>query len=108
DFTFHTIPESPTGAWTTPTYIRMELNLFAGQLYFNSKEEYDRVCELFALHMAHPGAKHIEVDGFVRRPYRTGAKSPFSVSVIATFKELTGFRRKGMGYNRTHLGMLVP
>ncbi|KAH9180205.1 hypothetical protein EDB89DRAFT_2118669 [Lactarius sanguifluus] len=107
DFTFHTIPESPTGAWTAPAYIRMELNLFAGQLYFDSKEEYDRVCELFALHMAHPDAKYIEVDGFVRRPYRTGAKSPFSVSVIATFKELTGFRRKGMGYNRTHLGRVL-
>ncbi|KAH8991107.1 hypothetical protein EDB86DRAFT_3065229 [Lactarius hatsudake] len=106
DFTFHTIPE-PTGAWTAPAYIRTELNLFAGQLYFDSKEEYDRVCELFALHMAHPGTKHIEVDGFVRRPHRTGAKSPFSVSVIATFKELMGFRRKGMGYNRTHLGRVL-
>ncbi|KAH9063764.1 hypothetical protein EDB83DRAFT_804615 [Lactarius deliciosus] len=107
DFTYHTVPESPTGAWTAPTYIRMELNLFAGQLYFDSKEEYDRVCELFALHMAHPGAKHIEVDGFVRQPHRTGAKSPFSVSVIARFKELTGFRRKGMGYNKTHLGRVL-
>ncbi|KAH9032949.1 hypothetical protein EDB84DRAFT_1489662 [Lactarius hengduanensis] len=42
-----------------------------------------------------------------RRPHRTGAKSPFSVNVIATFKELTGFRRKGMGYNRTHLGRVL-
>src|SRR6266702_2727550 len=107
DLTFHTIPESSTGAWTTPAHIRTELNLFSGQLYFDNREEYERVCDLFALHMAHPGAKHIEVDGFVRRPYRTGAKSPFSVSVIATFKRLTGLRRKGMGYNRTHLGRVL-
>ncbi|KAH9051484.1 hypothetical protein EDB87DRAFT_1582498 [Lactarius vividus] len=75
-----------------PAYIRTELNLFAGQLYLDSKEEYDR---------------HIEVDEFVRPPHRTGAKLPFSVSVISTFKELTGFRRKGMGYNRTHLGRVL-
>jgi hypothetical protein len=83
------------------------LNLFAGQLYFDSREEYERVCVLFALHMAHPGAEKIEVDGFVRVKYRTGASSPLSASVIATFKRLTGLRRKGMGYDRTDLGRIL-
>ncbi|KAI9433421.1 hypothetical protein BJY52DRAFT_1160284 [Lactarius psammicola] len=107
DLTFHTIPESPAQAWTAPAHVRTELNLFSGQLYFDSREEYERVCELFALHMAHPDARHIEVDGFVRRPYRTGRKSPFSASVISTFKELTAFRRKGMDYKKTHFGRVL-
>jgi hypothetical protein len=82
------------------------LNLFAGQLYFDSKEEYeyDNVCVLFALSMAHPGAKEIDADVFVRASYRTGKSSPLSVSVIATFKSMIGLRRKGMGYDKTQLG----
>ncbi|KAH9013669.1 hypothetical protein EDB84DRAFT_1671224 [Lactarius hengduanensis] len=107
DLTFHTIPEWPVTGWTPPAHTRTVLNLFAGQLYFDSKEEYERVCVLFALHMAHPGAEQIEVDGFVRPAYRTGERSPFSVSMIATFKRLTGLRRKGMGYDMTHLGRVL-
>ncbi|KAH9013670.1 hypothetical protein EDB84DRAFT_1278131, partial [Lactarius hengduanensis] len=93
--------------WIAPVHTRTELNLFAGQLYFDSREEYERVCVLFALGTAHPGAKQIEVDGFVRPEYRTGKSSPFSVSVIAMFKRLTGLRRKGMGYDKTHLGRVL-
>ncbi|KAH9050298.1 hypothetical protein EDB84DRAFT_1585162 [Lactarius hengduanensis] len=107
DLTFHIIPEWPVTGWTPPAHTRTVLNLFAGQLYFDSKEEYERVCVLFALHMAHPGAEQIEVDGFVRPAYRTGEISPFSVSMIATFKRLTGLRRKGMGYDMTHLGRVL-
>jgi hypothetical protein len=105
--TFHTIPESPEIVWTSPAHTRIALNLFSGQLYFDSKEEYETVCGLFALSMAHPDAKEIEVDGFVKPQYRTGASSPLSVSVITTFKKLTGLRRKGMGYDKTHLGRVL-
>ena len=107
DLTFHTIPESPKIAWTCPAHIRIQLNLFAGQLYFDCKEEYDSVCVLFALSMAHPNAKEIEVDGFVRPSYRTGKGSPLSVSVIATFKKLMSLRRKGMGFDKTHVGRVL-
>ena len=90
----------------------MGLNLFAGQLYFDSREENKRVCvlfalHLFALHMACPDAEKIEVDGLVRVEYRTGESSPLSASVISTFKILTGLRRKGMGYDKTHLGRVL-
>ncbi|KAH8997135.1 hypothetical protein EDB86DRAFT_928055 [Lactarius hatsudake] len=107
DLAFYTIPDSPAKAWTAPTHLQIELNLFAGQLYFDSREQYQQVCELLALHMAHPGAKHVEVDGFVPPTYRTGEKSPFSVSVMSIFKELTGLRRKGMGFGGTDLGCVL-
>ncbi|KAH9028426.1 hypothetical protein EDB83DRAFT_2526320 [Lactarius deliciosus] len=107
DLTFYTITGSPAREWTAPAPLRIELNLFAGQLYFDSKEQYERVCELLALHMAHPGAKRVEVDGFVPLAYRTGEKSPFSVSVVSIFKELTGLRRKGMGFGGTDLGRIL-
>jgi hypothetical protein len=78
DLTFHTIPDSgsPAEPWSAPTHIRTELNLFAGQLYFDSREEYERVCVLLALTMAHPGAEYCEIDGFVPPTYRTGGNSP--------------------------------
>ena len=108
DLTFYTIPELPqTQAWTCPSHIRTELNLFAGQLYFDSAEEYDSVCVLFALKMAHLGAKEIDPDGFVPPGNRTGKSSPLSVSVIATFKRLMNLRRKGMGYDKTQVGRVL-
>ncbi|KAH9033550.1 hypothetical protein EDB85DRAFT_1890221 [Lactarius pseudohatsudake] len=109
DLTFYTIPESPEKKWTPVAYLRTELDLFAGQLYFDNVQEYRRLCTLLALHIVHPGAKHIEVDGFVPPAYRTGRgrKSPFTTSAIATFKRLTALRRKGMGFGGTDLGRVL-
>ncbi|KAH9059214.1 hypothetical protein EDB87DRAFT_1684972 [Lactarius vividus] len=107
DLAFYTIPSTSATEWTAPAHLRIELNLFAGQLYFDSREQYQRVCELLALHMAHPGAKHVEVDGFVPPAHRTGESSPFSVSAISMFKTLTGLRRKGMGFGGTELGRVL-
>lgn len=107
DLALYTIPEASAREWTAPAHVRIELNLFAGQLYFDSREQYQRVCALLALHMAHPGAKYVEVDGFVPPGYRTGESSPFPVSVICMLKKLTGLRRKGMGFGGTDLGRVL-
>jgi len=109
DLTFYTIPEYPGKNPRATANLRTELDLFAGQLYFDNVQEYLRFCVLLALHMAHPGAKHIEVDGFVPRAYRTEGfrRSPFTTSAIATFKKLTALRRKGMGFGGTDLGRVL-
>jgi hypothetical protein len=107
DLTFYTIPDSPAETWSAPAHVRMELNLFAGQLYFDCREEYERVCVMLALSMAHPGAEHCEIDGFVSPMFRTGGSSPFAKSKISILKTLLGLRRKGMGYYRTHLGQIL-
>jgi hypothetical protein len=107
DLTFYSTPNSPTDTWSAPAHARIELNLFAGQLYFDSKEEYERVCGLLALSRAHPGATYNEADGFVPIQYRTGAHSPFAESKVKILKTLIGLRRTGMGYYRTHLGQVL-
>ena len=107
DLTFHSIPDSPAEKWTAPPHARIMLNLFAGQLYFDSKEQYEDVCVLLALSRAHRDAQRIEMDGFVRVEYRTGRPSPFSESKMYVLKELTGLRRKGMGYYGTHMGQIL-
>ena len=109
DLTFYTISETPT-KWRAAAHLRTELDLFAGQLYFDNEQEYRRMCVLLALHMVHPGANYIEVDGFVPRAYRTGSvgrRSPLDASAIAMFKKLTALRRKGMGFGGTDLGRLL-
>jgi hypothetical protein len=106
DLTFHTIPDSPPVPWSAPAHVRMELNLFAGQLYFDYREDYEKVCVMLALSMAHPGAE-CEVDGFVLPRHRTGEDSPFAQSKITILKTLISLRRKGMGYSRTHLGQIL-
>jgi hypothetical protein len=107
DLAFYSTPESSGKTWSAPVHIRTELNLFAGQLYFDDREEYEKVCVLLALHMAHPGAEQIEVDGFVLPAYRTGERSPFDTSKIALFKTLIGLRRKGIGYGSTDIGRVL-
>jgi hypothetical protein len=107
DLAFYHIPGSPGLEWSAPAHIQTELNLFAGQLYFDGREDYEKVCVLLALYMAHPGAKRVEVDGFVFPAYRTGESSPFKTSQIAVFKELIRLRRKGMEYGETDIGRVL-
>ena len=107
DLTFHTIPDLPAEPWSARLPTRIQLNLFSGQLYFDSREEYNRVCVLLALSMEHPGAEYCEIDGFVPSQYRTGRSSPLVTSKIKILKVLISLRRKGMGYNRTHLGQIL-
>jgi len=107
DLAFCSIPDSLAEVWTAPAHAKTALNLFAGQLYFDSKDEYESVCILLALSRAHPGAKYIQVDGFVPPAYRTGRHSPFAESKISILKALIGLRRNGMDYYRTHLGRIL-
>jgi hypothetical protein len=107
DLTFHSIPGSLGRPWSAPMHIRIELNLFSGQLYFDSREEFERVCELLALWMAHPRTERSEIDGFVPPAYRTRRDSPFARSIIPILKTLIELRRKGMDYHRTHLGQIL-
>jgi hypothetical protein len=107
DLTFYSIPSSPATPWSAPAHIRTLLNLFAGQLYFDSTNEYESVCVLLALSVAHPGATYIGRDGFVPPKHRTGKDSPFTRSMIPVMNKLIGLRLKGMDYSRTHLGQIL-
>jgi hypothetical protein len=107
DLSFYSIPDSQTEGWSAPEHVRIEINLFAGQPYFDSVEEYWSVCSLLALWMAHPKAEYSEVDGFVPPAYRTGRDSPFARSRIPILKKLMELRRKGTSYHLTHLGQVL-
>ena len=107
DLAFYSIPNSLAERWSVPAHVRTELNLFSGQLFFDNKAEYERVCVLLALSKAHPGAEKVELDGFVLPAYRTGKSSPFAKSKIPVLKKLIELRQKGKGYHRTPLGQIL-
>lgn len=97
-----------------PELIRIELNLFAGQLYFKDREEYVAVCRFLGLAYRAPGADiEFSADGFVAVKDRekfdpemarvcTMTKSP--VDMLRALMEL---RRKGQGFGKTHMGLLL-
>ncbi|TLD29710.1 p-loop containing nucleoside triphosphate hydrolase protein [Venturia nashicola] len=95
-------------------YTRIQLNLFAGQLYFKDREDYNSACRFLGLAFCAPekGVK-VSTDGFVavedRERYDaemkrvcTMAKSP-----VDLLRALTEMRRKGQGYGKTHMGLLL-
>jgi len=97
-----------------PSHVINELNLFAGQLYFASKEIYEETCKMLGLYLRDPPANlnhAIDATGFVRDPSarnKLGLQcAQFSDNPIEFLRTLTGLRRKGQGFLPTHLGKVL-
>ena len=97
-----------------PLHIISELNLFAGQLYFASREEYRETCRILGLYLRDPPANldnAIDATGFVRDPIARDIlglqRAQFSESPVTFLRTLTGLRRKGQGFLPTHLGKVL-
>ncbi|KAF5344605.1 hypothetical protein D9758_013897 [Tetrapyrgos nigripes] len=110
---FHVIPPLPP-SWTPPERGMMtQLNLFAGQLYLRDWETYRELCVFLGLHLPSQDASEraeYQSDGFVKPEHRSRAMRvlcPFQSSPLPALKELFGSRRKGSGYNLTHIGKIV-
>jgi hypothetical protein len=126
DLRFYTIPPLPQ-SWKSPSRgIRSQLNLFSGQLYFDSYQEYFELCAF--LGVASPESarlyKRVRVprrsDGFVWPQNRSKIMCPriqaalfdfggqsFSFSMIHSLKAHISLRRSGMDFTRTHVGRLL-
>jgi hypothetical protein len=109
---FCAIPAVPK-TWSTPP-LTTQLNLFAGQLYFQTYEEYIGLCDFLGLCSRPPG-NHIKVacDGFVTRRCRAKYKSemaltcPFTISPVAFLKMVIEMRRKGHSFAMSHFGKIL-
>lgn len=95
-------------------YTRIQLNLFAGQLYFKDREDYNSACRFLGLAFCAPekGVK-ISTDGFVaaedREQYDAEMKRVCSMakSPVDLMRALVEMRRKGQGFGKTHMGLLL-
>ncbi|KAF8597301.1 hypothetical protein BDV93DRAFT_610484 [Ceratobasidium sp. AG-I] len=102
-----------------PSTTQLQLNLWAGQLYLDSFEEYKLLCAFLGIYIGTDSAElgdiEVESDGFLSNEARLAlAKSipaycicRFTSSPLGMLKDLVGYRRKGMDYMRTHLGQLL-
>jgi len=103
----YTVP--PLGAdWQLPCHLRLQLNLFAGQLYFGSSSDYRETCEILSLAWKHTEEGiTVEADGFI--VWKCGdPKYRFKKSPVKFLKTLlTKIRRDCEGIDKTHWGRIL-
>ncbi|EGP88529.1 uncharacterized protein MYCGRDRAFT_85558 [Zymoseptoria tritici IPO323] len=96
-----------------PAQLSVQLNVFAGALYFASYDEYQKTCMFLGVtwRKASPG-EIIAADGFIERDAQGqiggGSTSKVRVSPIKFIKSLmTTIRRNGESISKTHMGALL-
>ncbi|OTA55802.1 hypothetical protein K449DRAFT_468641 [Hypoxylon sp. EC38] len=106
----YTVPEQ-LGARPIPQRLITELNLFAGQLYFDSFEQYVDACKFLGISYNTAGeGENIAADGFILQDSagRVGGESGLRSSPVAFFKILhTKIRRNCESIDKTHMGKLL-
>ena len=103
----YTIPKRPR-TLSIPPRFTIQLNLFAGQLYFDSFSEYTGVCEFLGLALEPPKDGHvIEFDGF-NSGTSNPSESAFIHSPVQFLKNLmTKIRRNCQEIEHTHIGKVL-
>ncbi|KAH1900111.1 hypothetical protein KXV57_008631 [Aspergillus fumigatus] len=91
-----------------PDDLKIQLNLFAGQLYIASYDEYLRLCDTLGVaSAATPDNLSVAADGFILRGNVTG-KSTFSQSPLKFLQVLLSqIRKDGQDISKTHIGKLL-
>ncbi|KAI2625249.1 hypothetical protein GGS21DRAFT_314838 [Xylaria nigripes] len=90
-----------------PRSLLVQLNLFAGQLYFHTYEDYLETCEFLGLaaHLPKSG-ESIAPDGYILSD--SNGKSKYDKSPVKIFQILTSqIRRNGQGISKTHVGGML-
>lgn len=80
NLTLYTVPPV-ADSWTVPDTLRLQLNLFAGQLYFSSFSDYRGTCDLLSLAWE-PPAEGVEVRADVFMPIGSDGSMRFSTSPV--------------------------
>ncbi|KAJ2972741.1 hypothetical protein NQ176_g6980 [Zarea fungicola] len=119
----YTVPKIPPG-WRLPDNLRLELNLFAGQLYFSSFDDYRRTCNMLSLAWRPPmaGGVMVEADGFIAAGVAMNSDmeelrettgevenwAKFDRSPVKSLKTLlTVLRRDCSEIDKTHWGRII-
>lgn len=102
----YTVPALPSN-WRVPVDLVLQMNLFAGQLYFRSYDEYKSACEFLGLAWRAMDGTGIEPDGFIV-PSALDTDYRFSTSPTKFLQVLLAtVRRDGRGIGKTHWGRVL-
>ncbi|EUC59846.1 large low complexity protein, putative, partial [Rhizoctonia solani AG-3 Rhs1AP] len=121
DLQFYSIPATPSSHVSSRVLstAQLQLDLFAGQLYLPSYQDYTLLCAslgLFILSENEDDLKiEVESDGFVKPRHRGQlverhpeySNCQFTDTPVPSLKDLIGRRRKGMKYLLTHVGQIL-
>lgn len=91
-----------------PTSLRIQLNLFSGQLYISTYREYQEICEFLGVaSVKTPEGWSVAADGFILTDaHRLG--SPFHQSPLEFLKVLMSQIRKDcQDISKTHIGKIL-
>jgi hypothetical protein len=103
----HTTPEIPDN-WSVPGPLISQLNIFAGQPWFNSYAQYVEVCRYLGLScQANEGEEMVPADGFEGKTAENLA-CEFEKSPVAFLKAIySGVRNDSQDISRTDLGRML-
>jgi hypothetical protein len=109
---FCAIPAAPD-LWSIPPVVA-HLNLFAGQLYIRSYEDYESLCSFLGLCSNCPDDNlKVGCDGFIDPASRGLSKSAssktclFTTSPVDFLRKITSLRRKGQSFTFSHIGRIL-
>lgn len=94
DLTYYTIPALPAG-WKAPTWLKIELGMFAGRLYFDF-EEYKELCTCLGLHTS---------DEYALKS-RTASTLDLGVKSLALLQDWLAVRRHSQDFAHTPMGYI--
>lgn len=111
----YAVPPLPDN-WQLPEELRLQLNLFSGQLYFSSYTDYQRTCDMLQLAWEPPSSPDVvvEADGFMPAITGTGEgnygrrMAAFDRSPVQSIKALLMLlRRDCCEIGKTHWGRVL-
>jgi len=112
DLSFCSTPPAPRSG-NIPSVVT-QLNLFAGQLYLRTYEEYVSLCNFLGLCSQPPdNYAPVACDGFMKPDSREifnptmAEASPFTTSPVPFLRIVTSLRRKGQSYATSHMGRVL-
>ena len=116
DLSFCAIPAVPARYFIDSLLLHytMHLNLFAGQLYLKTYEDYISICRFLGLaYRAPKEVVEVGYDGYIDQPYRRefdklmAEDCPFKSSPVPFLRALIAMRRKGQSFRRSHVGRML-
>lgn len=109
----YVVPGRAAAKRRVPVHLQIELNLFAGQLYFDTFKEYVNVCEYLGLAW-NDSFKTADMDGFIPPPAGPPNTRPIPNRLNAQTSPLpflkllmTNVRNYGSNIDKTHMGRML-
>ncbi|KAK2040736.1 hypothetical protein LZ31DRAFT_603645 [Colletotrichum somersetense] len=112
DLKYYSVPTLPT-EWRAPAWLKIELGLYAGRLYFEWTE-YDQLCDFLGIDQSLPLLEYLEEEGSesdsTDNQHGSGARSAatgLTNRPLSFVQEWLASRRRGQDFLSTPMGFIA-